>query len=446
MSRSCAVCGTGNSVKICGGCKDRCYCSAECQRNDWKTHKTSCRKKTGPTSDCQDKDFDPADMFAKHHLCQFVPTIVGKGGGVVATAFISAGEIIVSDRPILYISEQELGVSDIWSSKPEHKIDQKHALVKRKFAQLSEMDQAKVLSLEDSQTNNKLARAITDRMYRDGLIKSPWDKLYTLSAVPSRHIPDLQDPGYKSPEGVFQTNSLPVGDSNSLGLFPLISRFNHSCCPNAGYRGRAFMDEEVQVVQAMRDIQSGEEICVSYFNGYFTTSDGRQKQTMMSWGFQCRCEACQPAGLQEVRALVQSLDDGHMSDEDMTALVGPEKMALVLWKFESDQRRQRLNDLNTRLNTASSLAMAKRIVEEMDCLYRQEKILPHLLVEVQIALDFLQAQVTFRGSDIKKWCKKLYDAKLLLAGEDNPKTKKAKEWLSRTPSIMEVVDFASSSD
>ena len=29
---------------------------------------------------------------------------------------------------------------------------------------------------------------------------------------------------------------------------------------------------------------------------------------------------------------------------------------------------------------------------------------------------------------MKKWCKKLYDAKLLLAGEDSPKTKKANEW------------------
>jgi hypothetical protein len=85
-----------------------------------------------------------------------------------------------------------------------------------------------VLSLEDSQTNNKLARAIVDRGYADGSIKSPWEKLYTRSSVPSTSIPEIQDPGYKSAEGIFQTNGLPVGNSNSLGLFPLISRFNHS--------------------------------------------------------------------------------------------------------------------------------------------------------------------------------------------------------------------------
>eukprot|EP00435_Cladocopium_sp_Y103_P051085 s2152_g15.t1 len=265
MSRSCAVCGIGDSVKLCGGCKDRCYCSAECQRADWKTHKKSC-KNICPKADVLGKSFDlfdPAEMFAEQHLCQFVPLIAGKGAGVVAKTFIPAGEIIVQDQPLMYINEKELGVSDIWSSPATAKVDRKHALVKEKFQQLSEKDQAKVLSLEDSQTNNKLARAIVDRGYADGSIKSPWEKLYTLSSVPSTSIPEIQDPGYKSAEGVFQTNCLPVGKSNSLGLFPLISRFNHSCCPNAGYRGHP-ENEEVQVVQAMRDIQPGEEQAEGY--------------------------------------------------------------------------------------------------------------------------------------------------------------------------------------
>lgn len=300
-----------------------------------------------------------------------------------------------------------------------------------------------MLSLEDSQTNNKLARAIVDRGYADGSIKSPWEKLYTRSSVPSTSIPEIQDPGYKSAEGIFQTNGLPVGNSNSLGLFPLISRFNHSAptlaTADIPRRSTSCAGHE-------RYEKPGEEICVSYFNGYFMTSDMRQKRTMMNWGFQCQCEVCQPAGLKEVQDLVRSTDDGNMSDADMAALVGPDKMALLEWKFESNQRRQRLHELNTRLNTASSLAMVKRIVEEMDSLYRKEKILPHLLVEVQIALDLLQAHVGFGGQEVKKWCKTLYNTKRLLAGEKDPKTKKVKEWLSRSPSIKEVIDFANSSD
>ena len=162
---------------------------------------------------------------------------------------------------------------------------------------------------------------------------------------------------------------------------------------------------------------------------------------MMGWGFKCQCEACD-GGLQEVRNMVKSLDDGNMSDEDMEKLIGADKMDLILRAVGSGDRRQRLENLNTRLNRASSLQMVKQIVEEMDSLYRHEKILPHLLVESQIALDLLQAHAAFGGPEVKKLSRTLYDLERLLEGETHPKTKKVKEWLSRAPSVMEVVQYA----
>jgi len=47
---TCKVCGKvedGNTVvlKKCAGCKQKLYCSRECQAADWKTHKTICQKK-----------------------------------------------------------------------------------------------------------------------------------------------------------------------------------------------------------------------------------------------------------------------------------------------------------------------------------------------------------------------------------------------------------------
>lgn len=133
-------------MKLCGQCKDRCYCSAECQRLDWKTHKSSCS--TGPKL-CQPlgKGIDPAEQFAENHLCQYVP-IAGKGAGVVARDFIPTGEIIVQDQHLLCISGEELGLSDIWSDSnhPVVKFDRQHALIKEKFQRLSETDQAKAWS------------------------------------------------------------------------------------------------------------------------------------------------------------------------------------------------------------------------------------------------------------------------------------------------------------
>jgi hypothetical protein len=48
----------------------------------------------------------------------------------------------------MYIDEKELGVSDIWSSPMTAKVDRKHAIVKEKFQQLSEKDQAKVREIK----------------------------------------------------------------------------------------------------------------------------------------------------------------------------------------------------------------------------------------------------------------------------------------------------------
>jgi len=46
---TCKVCAKvedGNTVvlKKCAGCKQKLYCSRECQAADWKTHKAICQK------------------------------------------------------------------------------------------------------------------------------------------------------------------------------------------------------------------------------------------------------------------------------------------------------------------------------------------------------------------------------------------------------------------
>jgi len=43
--KKCWVCGKPNSMK-CSKCKAAAYCSVECQRTDWPSHKTKCIKKT----------------------------------------------------------------------------------------------------------------------------------------------------------------------------------------------------------------------------------------------------------------------------------------------------------------------------------------------------------------------------------------------------------------
>lgn len=40
----CANCGKTDSLKSCSSCKKTYYCSKECQKKDWKAHKSSCKK------------------------------------------------------------------------------------------------------------------------------------------------------------------------------------------------------------------------------------------------------------------------------------------------------------------------------------------------------------------------------------------------------------------
>jgi MYND finger len=45
MTDSCNTCGKTSSLMNCKRCKSVAYCSADCQRLDWKTHKPSCQRK-----------------------------------------------------------------------------------------------------------------------------------------------------------------------------------------------------------------------------------------------------------------------------------------------------------------------------------------------------------------------------------------------------------------
>ena len=109
--------------------------------------------------------------------------------------------------------------------------------------------------------------------------------------------------------------------------------FNHSCCPNVslsivgtakiivfqlsvadmslllaqvthrlGVSGR-------RIFEASRDINPGEECCISYFDLVeFTDTKNRQVEILKSWSFVCRCQRCVEEGEFEIPHFLKGLE------------------------------------------------------------------------------------------------------------------------------------------
>lgn len=103
--------------------------------------------------------------------------------------------------------------------------------------------------------------------------------------------------------GIYHTNALPCGftgpdadageRADKGGLFILGSRFNSSCRPNVNNH----WDSDLQqiVFRSVRDIEKGEELCISYGN-YLARRDLRREELKRNFGFDCMCEVCSLEG------------------------------------------------------------------------------------------------------------------------------------------------------
>jgi len=83
------------------------------------------------------------------------------------------------------------------------------------------------------------------------------------------------------------------------GVFLKMSRFNHACKPNA----EAFWNEETGITDlvAIRSIQPGDEITISYLGMHCQDRDERRSILEKGWGFRCMCSACDVPGDEVVK-------------------------------------------------------------------------------------------------------------------------------------------------
>ncbi|KAF2800254.1 SET domain-containing protein [Melanomma pulvis-pyrius CBS 109.77] len=147
-------------------------------------------------------------------------------------------------------------------------------------------------------------------------------------------------------EDIMMTNAFgtTVAGESFRGLFPLVSRINHACNPNAFV---LFSQAGISIaIKAYRDIQPGEEISISYLLLGLPSAD--RTEGLKRWGFTCTCALC-----------TQGAAEKAASDARRRAIAGAEPHIQALWK-------------QGKLNGA--IKLAEEIVQHM----KDEAIMPML--------------------------------------------------------------------
>ncbi|KAK2604630.1 hypothetical protein N8I77_007543 [Diaporthe amygdali] len=117
---------------------------------------------------------------------------------------------------------------------------------------------------------------------------------------------------------IFATNNFRTKFTNGNDFhstFTEVSRLNHDCRPNSGYHFDA--STLSQNVYAARDIRTGEELSIAYYDPLQARA-ARRHQLQSHWGFQCTCKHCtadpelvakSDQRIEQIHALWRDLDD-----------------------------------------------------------------------------------------------------------------------------------------
>eukprot|EP00090_Calanus_glacialis_P035188 TRINITY_DN60124_c0_g1_i1.p1 TRINITY_DN60124_c0_g1~~TRINITY_DN60124_c0_g1_i1.p1 ORF type:complete len:336 (-),score=82.17 TRINITY_DN60124_c0_g1_i1:45-1052(-) len=221
----CGSCGEPAELK-CSGCKMVTYCKVECQKSAWKDHRQNCR-------------------------CFEIREVKNKGKGIFALREISAGEIVMKEKPLVILTTPHT---------------------------------PKTLAKYVAELRGKVKSLDEDRQ----------EDFYSLGI--SRPELCTKDRGDLRMMGIFQTNSIPIREYDKLkgkdlgaAVYKYASRINHSCKPNVVW---SFTQaKKVKEVRATKPILAGEEVTACYIDPLNMAED-RQKLLSSKYNFTCSCEIC----------------------------------------------------------------------------------------------------------------------------------------------------------
>ena len=193
--------------------------------------------------------------------------VEGKGACCIATKEVKKGILILREAPqLLYPVQNQTPTF-------EENFEQLLFCINA-FTEMSKKDQTSYLELYNKFEDDK----------------------NTWSTYMEQHFSALKDMVKKMPipnmkqEEAFKV--IAIMDTNGFhnGVCLKMSRFNHSCRPNAQY----FWNEDTNTrdMRTLRKIKQGEEITVSYIGSLLFSREKRYAYLKDTYNFDCRCEAC----------------------------------------------------------------------------------------------------------------------------------------------------------
>ena len=114
------------------------------------------------------------------------------------------------------------------------------------------------------------------------------DAVSAMSSSDRKLLDSLYDP---DPKGSEEYRNMRICNNNMHNylLFPTVARVNHSCMSNVLL---TFPSEEEAELRSLRDIEVGEEICMSYVPTDHLYTKAERKRALSGWHFECSCVLC----------------------------------------------------------------------------------------------------------------------------------------------------------
>ncbi|KAL7037454.1 hypothetical protein ACKWTF_009232 [Chironomus riparius] len=328
-SEKCGKCGKV-ATSMCINCKTAFYCSRECQKSDWKCHKTQCRS---------------FEIVSDEKI----------GRLLRASRDISAGNILISESPIIIgpkwtLDEDEemlkftcvgcfetintlyykcpscswpacssecIGLlnselhdiecqfikfgkgpkekTNIKSIKGYFRMDTMLAL---KILLLQRKNPKKFQSIMDMESNEK-NRLLTSNfkeaeekiLFLEENFLNPLEKAEEKNGQTILPLKDRKI--LHKIFGIIETNAIYINlqtGTEICGLYPTAALLQHSCLPNVSYKFDMKSGFKISV-KAAKDIKKGEALSTSYTHVLWPTSV-RQQHLMDTKYFTCNCERC----------------------------------------------------------------------------------------------------------------------------------------------------------